>query len=158
VPIHTEEALSVLHPPAHTVVALHGELDIATAPAWRERLLGLLRPGTRLLILDLSGLSFCEAAGLAVLIGTRRRAMPLGIALVLAAPRPQVAKVLRATGLDRSLTIRPTLADALARPTAAEPAAHAGPVLSGLGSFSGALDATPPMAGAGRKADQREHA
>jgi anti-anti-sigma factor len=103
----TEVAVSVLHRPANTVVALRGDIDIATAPALRERLFGLLRPGMRLLILDLSGVPFCGAAGLAVLIGTRRRAISLGITVHLSALRPQTAKVMRITGLDRSFTIHP---------------------------------------------------
>jgi anti-anti-sigma factor len=43
--------------------------------------------------------SFCDVAGLAVLIGTQRRATARGIIVRLAAPRPQVAKLLRITGL-----------------------------------------------------------
>ncbi len=81
-------------------------LDIATTPAVRERLLGLLGPGVRLLIIDLSGVSFCDAAGLAVLTGTQRRATER-----------------RITGLERSLTVCATLADAL--PWRPEPQAAA---------------------------------
>jgi anti-anti-sigma factor len=111
-----EVGLSVLRRPAHTIARLRGELDVATAPALRERLTVVLRPRTRLLVLDLSEIWFCDAAGLAVLIGTQRRATPLGTTLRLAAPRAQVAKVLHATGLDRNLAVHPTLADALAQP------------------------------------------
>jgi anti-sigma B factor antagonist len=113
---HCHKGRSALPQPAHTIVHLCGDLDIATAPALRERLLSVLWSGRRLLILDLSGVSFCDAAGLAVLVGTQRRATLLGITLRLAAPRPLVTKVLRVTGLDRSLTIHPTLPDALAQP------------------------------------------
>jgi anti-anti-sigma factor len=80
----------------------------------RERLTVLLQPGMGLLIFDLSDVSFCDAAGLAVLIGTQRRATAIGIALCLAAPRPQVTNILHVTGLDRALTIHPTRAAALA--------------------------------------------
>jgi anti-anti-sigma factor len=111
-----EVAVSIRHRPAHTLVALRGEIDIATAPALRERLFDLLHPGMKLLILDLSEVSFCAAAGLAVMIGTQRRATPLGITLHLIAPQPQTAQLLHITGLDRSLTIHPTLPDSLAFP------------------------------------------
>ena len=96
-----------------TIVRLGGDLDIATAPALRERLHGMLRPGTRLLIIDLSGVSSCEVAGLAVLIGTQRRAAARGITVRLAAPGPQVAELLRVTGLDRNLMICATPAGVL---------------------------------------------
>jgi anti-anti-sigma factor len=114
--VRAQASLSVLSRPACTIARLEGELDIATVPALRERLLGLLGllgPGVRLLIIDLSGVSFCDVAGLAVLIGTQRRATVLGIAVRLADPRPQVAKLLRITGLDHRFTICATLAATL---------------------------------------------
>ncbi|XVQ11597.1 STAS domain-containing protein [Spirillospora sp. CA-255316] len=92
--------------PGHTIVALHGELDIASAPALREHLLGTLQHSARLLILDLGEVSFCDATGLAVLIGLQRRATGLGVTLQLANVRPQVAKLLRITGLNRSLSVQ----------------------------------------------------
>jgi anti-sigma B factor antagonist len=88
-----------------TIVRVRGALDITAAPALRERLIGVLHRGTGLLVLDLSQVLSCDASGLAVLIGTQRRARLLGRELRLAAPSPAVAKLLRSTGLERSLTI-----------------------------------------------------
>lgn len=93
--------------PGHTIVALSGALDGAAAAALREHLIGVLRHSGRLLILDLSAVASADAAGLAVLIGIRRRAAGLGIALRLAAPGSQVAALLLATGLDRALIVLP---------------------------------------------------
>jgi anti-sigma B factor antagonist len=90
---------------ARTIVRLRGALDVAAAPALRERLIGILHPGMSLLVLDLSRVSSCDPAGLAVLIGTQRRARLLGIVVRLAAPSLLVAELLRLTGLDRSFTI-----------------------------------------------------
>jgi anti-anti-sigma factor len=101
-------------PTARTIVRLDGALDVAAAPALRERLIGLLHPGTRLLVLDLSRVQSCDSAGLAVLIGAERRTRALGIVMRLAAPSVPVAKLLRLTGLDRNLTICPDLRGALA--------------------------------------------
>ena len=111
--VPAEASLSVLSRPGLTIARLEGDLDIATAPPLREHLLSVLSRGVRLLIIDLSGVSFCDAAGLAVLIGTQRHARARGIIVRLAAPRPQLAKLLRITGLDRSFTICASLADAL---------------------------------------------
>jgi anti-anti-sigma factor len=104
----------VLHRSAQTIAALQGEIDIMTAPWLRERLLGVLRDTVKSLVLDLSGVGFCDACGLAVMVATHRRATLLGITLCLAGPPPAVSKMLHMTGLDRSLVIHPTLADALA--------------------------------------------
>jgi anti-anti-sigma factor len=106
-------SLSVLSRPAFTIARLEGDLDIATIPALRERLLSVLGPGVRLLIIDLSGVSFCGAAALALLIGTQRGATARGSTVRLAAPRPQMVKLLRITGLDRTFAICATLDDAL---------------------------------------------
>jgi anti-anti-sigma factor len=107
-PPPTEAGLSIRQRSARTTVMLSGELDIVTAPALRERLAALLRPGMGLVVLDLSDVRFCDAAGLAVLIGTQRRATGLGITFRLAAPRPHVTKLLRVSGLDRVLALLPT--------------------------------------------------
>ena len=120
-------------PPAdRTIVRLDGALDAAAADALRERLIGLLQPGIRLLVLDLSGVPSCDSAGLAVLIGAERQSRVLGAVMRLAAPSAPVAKLLRHTGLDRNLTIYPDLRGALAAephgPATPSPRAPAGDV------------------------------
>jgi anti-anti-sigma factor len=98
--------------PRHTLIEVHGELDIATTASLRNRILTLLKDTTTPVIIDLSGVGFCDASGLALLVGARRRARLHGLSVTLAAPRPNVAKLLRITGLDRAFTIHPTLASA----------------------------------------------
>ena len=97
-----------------TIVRLSGALDIEDAPALRERLIDVLHRGPGLLVLDLSQVLSCDASGLAVLIGTQRRARLLGIMMRLAAPSLPVTRLLRSTGLYRSFTICPDLDGALA--------------------------------------------
>ena len=89
----------------YTIAELSGELDIACVPILREQLLGLLRPDASHLVVDLSRVSFCDASGLAVLIGTGRRAALLGGVLRLVAPAPSTMTVVRALGLHRRLKI-----------------------------------------------------
>jgi anti-sigma B factor antagonist len=101
-----------------TIAELAGELDLASAPALREQLLGLLRPGSSRLVLDLSRVSFCDASGLAVLVGADRQARLLGGFLRLAAVSPQTARVLDITGLGRHLPVYPTVAAATTAPRA----------------------------------------
>jgi anti-anti-sigma factor len=136
--VQAEMSLSVLSRPAFTIARLEGDLDIGTTPVLRERLLSVLGPGVRLLIIDLSGVSFCDVSALAVLIGTQRRARGLGSTVLLAAPRPQMAKLMRVTGLDRHFTICASLDDALpvqrGRPRTAIPAppAQVRPAMQGI--------------------------
>jgi anti-sigma B factor antagonist len=100
------------------IASLAGELDVACTPVLREQLLGLLRPRASRLVIDLSRVSFCDASGLAVLVGTGRRARLLGGTLRLAAPAPAVASALRLSGLLRQFDVFPTVVAAIAWPRA----------------------------------------
>src|SRR5947208_16664693 len=101
---------------AHIITTLCGELDIASAPALRDQLLDLLHPATSRLILDLSAVSYADASGLAVLVGTGRRAGLLGGYLHLAAPAPAVTKILSLTRLHQQLQVFPTIQAAITSP------------------------------------------
>jgi anti-anti-sigma factor len=115
-------AFSVRGHDGYTIVTISGEIDIASAPVLREQLLGLLRPGASLLVVDLSGVTFCDASGLAVLVGAARRAGLLGGVLRLAAPTPLLSTVLRLTGLDSRFETFATVPEAIGAPV--HPAAH----------------------------------
>ena len=97
-----------------SIVRLRGSLDFGAAKELRERLLDVLHRGANPLIIDLSRVSSGDAAGLAVLIGTQRRARLLGGVVLLAAPSVPVAKLLRSSGLHRHFTIYPDIPAALA--------------------------------------------
>ena len=100
----------------YVVAALSGPLDATRAPTLREQLLRLLRPDASRLVLDLSQVGHIDASGLAVLVGTERRARLLGGSLSLAAARPAVGMALRVAGLDRLLDIFPTVQSAVSSP------------------------------------------
>ena len=107
------------------IVTIGGDLDISSAPAVRERLLSLLRPGACRLVIDMSAVRYADASGIAVLVSTQRRAVLLGGGLRLAAPRPEVAMALTVTGLSRHLTAYPTVR--AARPAGSRTATASGP-------------------------------
>ena len=77
----------------HVVFSLHGELDLADAAAVAAAL-GALAARDRWIIVDLSGLEFIDAAGIAALSRGRRQARDAGGGLLLAAPQPRVQRVL----------------------------------------------------------------
>jgi anti-anti-sigma factor len=72
----------------------------------------------RLLLLDLTGLSFCDAHGLSAFAKIANHADKTGCRYGLIAPQPLVAKVLRITGLDQRMPVFATIDDALAHLTA----------------------------------------
>jgi anti-anti-sigma factor len=100
----------------YLVAALSGRLDCARAPAVREQLLRLLRPAASRLVLDLTLVSDIDAAGLAVLVGTERRARLLGGSLRLAAAGPAVSMAVHAAGLDWLLGSFATVQAAISSP------------------------------------------
>jgi anti-sigma B factor antagonist len=110
----------------YCVATLNGELDMASVPELRDQLLGLLRPDACRLIADLSHVSSCDASGLAVLVGTNRRARLLGGVLRLAAPAPAVVEALRITGLDLRFDIFPTVSAAIIGTKAGRHRPHGG--------------------------------
>jgi anti-sigma B factor antagonist len=100
----------------YLVAVLSGGLDGTRATALREQLLRMLRPASSRLVLDLSRVNHVDALGLAVLVGTERRARLLGGSLRLAAAKPAVGMAVRAAGLDRLLEIFPTVQSAVSSP------------------------------------------
>lgn len=96
------------------VIAPSGELDERTAGGLRARAEELITQGRPDLVLDLSGVTFCDVCGLSALIGIRRRALEAGGSLLLASVPAVLDKLLERTGLDSVLTAHPTLDDALA--------------------------------------------
>lgn len=97
----------------HVLVTVSGEIDIATAGQLRSRLAGPADGGQQVVI-DFSRVSFIDAAGADVLAGAAARAAARGGSLQLAAAGRQVRRVLALTGLDRSIPLAATVAEAQA--------------------------------------------
>jgi anti-anti-sigma factor len=95
--------------PGHIVLAVRGELDVATTAGIRDQIVGILEDATVPMIVDLSGVSYCDACGLAMLVGAQRRARLRGLTLAISEPSDEVSKLLRISGLDHAFTIYPTL-------------------------------------------------
>jgi anti-sigma B factor antagonist len=80
------------------VVAVGGEVDLATAPALKASLVELLEQGHRRFVLDLSDVAHLDSTGLGVLIGFDKRLNGDGRLAIAAAPR-HVWVVFEITGL-----------------------------------------------------------
>ena len=94
-------------------ISLSGEVDIFTAPQFKESLVELLDSGVRRLLVDLSGVTFIDSTALGVLIGGVRRVHGFGGRMAIVVATRPVERVLNVTGLDRVLSMYPTRADAL---------------------------------------------
>ncbi|MEU6098301.1 STAS domain-containing protein [Streptomyces sp. NPDC047079] len=89
------------------VVEIFGELDYASATDLRERIHTIvLRPGQRLVI-DLSGMEFCDSSGITALIAAHNYAHATGADIALAAVPAHTLRILRMVGLDQIFPIHP---------------------------------------------------
>jgi anti-sigma B factor antagonist len=87
------------------IVSVTGELDIATAEQayiYISDVIDAWETDPTPVSVDLSGLTFCDAAGLGVLARIARHAGQAGRQLTLTAARPSLLKIMRITGLDRA--------------------------------------------------------
>jgi len=84
-----------------TIVVVSGEIDLYTAPRLHSEIAAALADGRPpWLVVDMSGVEFCDSTGMNVLLSCLRRARERGGELQIAAPRPAVRKILQVTGLD----------------------------------------------------------
>jgi anti-anti-sigma factor len=86
-----------------TVLVLRGEFDITGVPVFEE---AIARVSPRhSLVLDLRELTFMDSSGLGAFVVVHEQARSEDWSLVLSAPQPPVATVLRISGLAQRLTI-----------------------------------------------------
>lgn len=96
-----------------SVLAVNGEVDVATAPRLRERLIQLVNQGRHHVVVDLSGVDFLDSTGLGVLIGALKRVRTHDGELALVCSEPRVLKVFEITGLTKVFTMHPTVDEAV---------------------------------------------
>lgn len=87
------------------VLAVSGEIDIATAPGLRERLHALLADGSKRLVVDLEDVDFIDSTALGVLVGVLKRARTEGGDVRIACSQPRVLKVFEITRLDNAFDL-----------------------------------------------------
>ena len=108
---HVELRVSSRSQGDHTIVTLAGEIDLYTAPRLQTELVAAMRSAdSALVVVDMSGVEFCDSTGMNVLLAAHRQACEQGGDLALAAPRAPVRKILEVTGLASVFTVHDDLA------------------------------------------------
>lgn len=92
-----------------SIVTIYGELDVATAPSLRERLIALVGEGSTKLILDLEGVDFLDSTGLGTIISALKRVRTHGGDMRIVCTQPRIMRLFEITGLDRAVPLMPTL-------------------------------------------------
>jgi anti-anti-sigma factor len=91
---------------------LSGELDAASAPALRERLVEVATRGRGPLVIDLTALNFIDSTGLSVLLNAKRRLTRRGRGFALVCPPGHVYRILEVTQLLDTLDCHASREDA----------------------------------------------
>jgi anti-sigma B factor antagonist len=95
------------------VVAVRGEIDLFTAPEFKQHVSAPIDAGVPHVVVDLSQTTFIDSSSLGVLIGAHRRLKLRGGSLVIVCENEPIIKTFRITGLDGVFTLVPSLGDAV---------------------------------------------
>ena len=96
------------------VIELGGEVDLYTAPEFKERMVQVIEDGKKHVVVDLSKATFIDSTTLGVLVGGVKRLRPAGGSLTLVCTDPNICKIFEITGLDRVFSIHASRDEALA--------------------------------------------
>jgi anti-sigma B factor antagonist len=101
--------------PGTVVVSVHGDLDLHSADALGDRLVGVAEQGASVVIVDLSDVEFVDSQGLGALLRGTRRLGGDSRRFRLVVPEPHVRRVFEITSLDRFFGLDETREQALDR-------------------------------------------
>ena len=92
------------------VIELGGEVDLYTAPEFKERMVELIESGKKQIVVDLSKATFIDSTTLG---GGVKRLRPAGGQLALVCTDENITKIFEITGLDRVFPIHSSREEAL---------------------------------------------
>jgi len=101
--------------PEAYVISLKGEVDLYTAPEFKQQLLEVIGQGGKQVIVDFSNTTFIDSTTLGVLVGGVKRLRTNDGQLSLVCSDRNITKIFEITGLDRVFSIYPTRDEAIAQ-------------------------------------------
>jgi anti-sigma B factor antagonist len=96
-----------------SIVILEGEVDIYSAPRFKEALLQGIEQGARTIIVDLTGVTFIDSTALGVLVSGAKRVRPRNGSLDIVCNDENITRIFEITGLDRIFGIYGSRQEAL---------------------------------------------
>ena len=96
------------------VISLVGEVDLYTAPEFKQQLLEVIAQGAREVVVDFTDTTFIDSTTLGVLVGGVKRLRSNDGQLSLVCNDRNITKIFEITGLDRVFAIYPTREEAVA--------------------------------------------
>ncbi len=95
------------------VISLAGEVDLYTAPEFKQQLLEVIGQGGKDVVVDFSDTTFIDSTTLGVLVGGVKRLRPNGGQLSLVCNDRNITKIFEITGLDKVFPIYATRNEAV---------------------------------------------
>jgi anti-sigma B factor antagonist len=95
------------------VLAVAGELDIATAPALREHLEAAIKAGRHRLVIDLSAIDFLDSVALATIVHAKKELPEEGRLALAVDPSSYVMLIFESSGLPKVLDLVETREQAI---------------------------------------------
>ncbi len=105
------------------VISLTGEVDLYTAPDFKQQLLEVIGGGSKNVIVDFTKTTFIDSTTLGVLVGGVKRLRTNEGQLSLVCADRNITKIFEITGLDRVFPIYPTRGEAVAQLDVGTPSA-----------------------------------
>ena len=95
------------------VISLAGEVDLYTAPEFKQQLLDVIAKGAKSVVVDFTDTTFIDSTTLGVLVGGVKRLRTNEGQLSLVCSDRNITKIFEITGLDRVFTIHGTRDEAV---------------------------------------------
>ena len=95
------------------VISLAGEVDLYTAPEFKQQLLEVVSEGGKDVVVDFTNATFIDSTTLGVLVGGVKRLRPSGGHLSLVCSDRNITKIFEITGLDKVFPIYETRDEAV---------------------------------------------
>ena len=95
------------------VISLSGEVDLYTAPEFKQQLLDVIAKGAKTVVVDFSNTTFIDSTTLGVLVGGVKRLRTNDGQLTLVCSDRNITKIFEITGLDRVFAIYETRSEAV---------------------------------------------
>jgi anti-sigma B factor antagonist len=105
------------------VISLAGEVDLYTAPEFKQQLLDVIAQGGKNVVVDFTNTTFIDSTTLGVLVGGVKRLRTNEGQLSLVCSDRNITKIFEITGLDRVFTIYATRNEAVEQLQTPGPAA-----------------------------------
>ena len=103
--VQNQFQVEVRHNGAAAVVAVSGELDLASGPELEAELDQLTGPDLQLVVIDLRRLDFMDSTGLSILVRAHQRLAGEGCEMGLVKGSQQVQRLLDLTGVAERLRL-----------------------------------------------------